>query len=310
MPRPEGSSASHGTCPSVWLLRGACIARRPERSHTPAGFDQVPAVPSAGRYRHRVATLTPAWLAVAGAVALLCAVGVALATRAAVRQRRLAAAREAQARELEEMIGASSDLILVTDPAGVVTYASAASDRILGRSPDELTENLLSELVEPTEVPAVLEALDRVDRTADVELTLELAVQHTGGGQRLLECRVRALGDRQSGGRPGVERQGRHGAKGTGAGAGPPRLPRLPHRRPQPPAAARTAEPLPGAGRAPRLPGRDHRDRVRRPGRGSRRTRAHGGRRGGRERRQAAPGRRRPRGHRGPARRRRVRRTA
>ena len=94
---------------------------------------------------------------------------------------------------LEALIEGTSDLVLVTDAAGLVTYASPASRRILGLEPGDLTGNLLSELVRQAEAPLVREAVDRLNRTADVELTLELAMSHVDGGARLLECRVRAL---------------------------------------------------------------------------------------------------------------------
>src|SRR5688500_1249251 len=95
------------------------------------GLSAVLGGPSAGATR--------GWLVAGCVTALLGALVVLLLLRQERMAREAAArllAQESSTRKFESLLRDSTDLLLVTDPDGTVTYCSPASTRVLGAEPE------------------------------------------------------------------------------------------------------------------------------------------------------------------------------
>ncbi|MCW2606739.1 MAG: hypothetical protein JWO60_1432, partial [Frankiales bacterium] len=98
----------------------------------------------------------------------------------------LAAQLVARARRYEALVHGATDVTLVLDEDGVVTYASPSVARVLGRSPDALVGRRLPELLDPA---------DAAPDLAEGAVLLRLAPAVPGGPVVLLETRVSDLRD-------------------------------------------------------------------------------------------------------------------
>ena len=110
---------------------------------------------------------------------------------------------QALARELEEssetvraaerryrsVVEHASDLVAVLDADGRFTYASPASERILGIEPASLTGTDPMALVHPEDVPRARAALEEMKRAPDRLFATQLRSRHADGSWRVVELR-------------------------------------------------------------------------------------------------------------------------
>lgn len=94
-------------------------------------------------------------------------------------------------RRTEERFGAlvqhSSDLVVVLDADGTLSYVSPAVRRILGRDPEAHVGTSVFELLHPAERDSARAALAETVRTAGVKELLDVRVAHADGSWRKLE---------------------------------------------------------------------------------------------------------------------------
>lgn len=90
-------------------------------------------------------------------------------------------------RRLRALIQHSSDWILVIDRAGVITFASPASERLLGRSWDALVGRSLTDLSHPAEISVLEGLLEHVRRAPGRDATREVRLRHEQLGWRATE---------------------------------------------------------------------------------------------------------------------------
>ena len=106
---------------------------------------------------------------------------------------------EAKLRASEErfrsLVQNSSDLTMVTDTTGHITYASEASIRLLGRPPDDLVGEQAAELVHPDDISWLQVQLSAELGVLTTAEPLELRVRHTDGTWRHVEAVVANLLD-------------------------------------------------------------------------------------------------------------------
>jgi diguanylate cyclase (GGDEF)-like protein/PAS domain S-box-containing protein len=141
-----------------------------------------------------------------GVLAMIPLVGLAVSLllwREAKRQRAAERRRhqdESQAR-LEAMVQHSTDLIALTDEAGVVVYASPAARAVLGRSPEDLVGTCLLDLTHTGDRATVDTAMAEILRRPGGTETFDQRVRHADGGWRSLEsvCTNRTTDPRLAG---------------------------------------------------------------------------------------------------------------
>ena len=109
---------------------------------------------------------------------------------------------EARLRASEErfrsLVQNSSDLTLVMDTTGEITYASEASVGLLGRTPEELIGEQAADLVHPDDISWLQVQLSAELRVMTTAQPLELRVRHSDGTWRDVEAVVADLLDRPS----------------------------------------------------------------------------------------------------------------
>ncbi|HSN14320.1 MAG TPA: PAS domain S-box protein, partial [Anaeromyxobacteraceae bacterium] len=110
------------------------------------------------------------------------------------RMRAEAALRRSEER-FRELIEKSSDLLLVLDADGRVTFASPASEGALGRAPGELQGRRLTELLVPEDQPQAAAALARLRDGHGGTMSLVARAARSDGSWRLLEMVGRDLLD-------------------------------------------------------------------------------------------------------------------
>lgn len=89
---------------------------------------------------------------------------------------------------LNAALANSSDLVVVIDESGTLTYASGASERILGRAPDEWIGRSVFELLHPEDASAAAESMvTSVEGGTGVKDPIELRVLHADGRWREVE---------------------------------------------------------------------------------------------------------------------------
>jgi diguanylate cyclase (GGDEF)-like protein/PAS domain S-box-containing protein len=158
-------------------------------------FDEMDrAVDVAIRVSHRSAQH---WLGLASFVVAAIVPFVALAAlwwlrRESRREAAIAVERAARvaARRFESMVRGASDLVLVTDVAGAVTYASPAARRMLGCEAAHLLGEGLHRRVHAADMATLREALHDVRAAHEAETTVEFRARHSDGGWRALEGRL------------------------------------------------------------------------------------------------------------------------
>lgn len=99
---------------------------------------------------------------------------------------------DAELRRREEhfrsLIENASDLIIVTDAAGVIRYASPSLERVLGYTPGEVTGSNKFELIHPDDLTKVRESLERTLAEPGVPVTVLYRVRHRNGDWRVIEA--------------------------------------------------------------------------------------------------------------------------
>lgn len=95
-------------------------------------------------------------------------------------------------RENEErfraLIENALDMITVLNSAGVISYSSPSTQRVLGYAPDTLLDRTLLVYVHPNDVSCVQNAIAQSLQHPDINLLIEFQVQHQSGEWRILEA--------------------------------------------------------------------------------------------------------------------------
>lgn len=86
-----------------------------------------------------------------------------------------------------------SDLIVVVDEQGRLTFASPSLDRLLGYGPQEIQGNLLTSLVHPDDHDGLLEDLGALQGAPREPLDRAVRLRHSGGDWRHFHLHGRAL---------------------------------------------------------------------------------------------------------------------
>ena len=94
---------------------------------------------------------------------------------------------EARERRFRALTEHGSDLVLVADAAGVIQYASASSQRILGFGMEELVGDTLYDLVQPDDRRLAEAAIWKVLREGGTGPAVEVRCRHKDGTLRVLE---------------------------------------------------------------------------------------------------------------------------
>ncbi|MDP9271611.1 MAG: EAL domain-containing protein [Chloroflexota bacterium] len=139
-------------------------------------------------------------------VLLLCVVRQVMLLRE--RDRSSRSAREAAHRELSlvedlrvserrfrSLVTNSSDVFLIIDPTGNVTYQSPAVERVLGYPPDERLGRAIFELTHPDDIGFVQATIAELIATPVGQRTIELRTRHADGSWRTLEATGRNMVD-------------------------------------------------------------------------------------------------------------------
>ncbi|MBA2441968.1 MAG: PAS domain S-box protein, partial [Rubrobacter sp.] len=89
----------------------------------------------------------------------------------------------------------SSNVVLVLDGSGTVSYASPAVGRVLGRKPEDFVGDDLPGFVHPDDAARVQSFLDGLPRDPDAISSTELRIRHADGSWRHMESRCNNLLD-------------------------------------------------------------------------------------------------------------------
>lgn len=102
------------------------------------------------------------------------------------------ALRESEDRYLALMQHAA-DVVCIIDVGGFVSYVSPAVEQVLGYGPEAFVALHPFDLLEPSDLEAVVEAATAWADQSDIPLTLELRARHRDGGLRWMEVNLRDL---------------------------------------------------------------------------------------------------------------------
>ncbi len=91
------------------------------------------------------------------------------------------------------LIENASDLITVHQADGVITYASAPLERLLGYQPDEVLGQALTAYVHPDDAARAAAIFEAIAATPEATPTAEFRLRHKAGGWRVVEARGRSL---------------------------------------------------------------------------------------------------------------------
>ena len=86
------------------------------------------------------------------------------------------------------MVRDSSDIMAIIDERGYLTYASPATERILGLDSDALIGTNAFDLVHPDDLPVALHAFDVATSDPDAGDRVEFRMNHADGGWRTVEA--------------------------------------------------------------------------------------------------------------------------
>ena len=86
------------------------------------------------------------------------------------------------------MVRDSSDIMAIIDDRGYLTYASPATERILGLDSDALIGTNAFDLVHPDDLPIALHVFDVATSDPDVGDRVEFRMNHADGGWRTVEA--------------------------------------------------------------------------------------------------------------------------
>jgi diguanylate cyclase (GGDEF)-like protein/PAS domain S-box-containing protein len=137
--------------------------------------------------------------ALLAAVLLLCVVrqtmliregarSAAEAHEATERERSLVEDLRASEERFRSLVTNSSDVFLIIDPMGKVTYQSPAVERVLGYAPDGRLGHRIFELTHPDDIGFVQATIAELIATPGGERTIELRTRHADGSWRTLEA--------------------------------------------------------------------------------------------------------------------------
>ena len=98
-------------------------------------------------------------------------------------------ARHASEERFRALIENSSDLILVLDRAGAISYASPSLHRILGYQADETLTHSVLEFIHPDDHPIVLDAIQhRLANSGSSDYHMQVRVRQKNGSLRLMQA--------------------------------------------------------------------------------------------------------------------------
>ncbi len=129
-------------------------------------------------------------LLVAGAVAVLTLFGVGVAGRLIADVARMRAAVAESEDRFRSLVQHASDVIVVVDPGGVVTFASPSAEQVLGRSSTDLIDTKLVDIVAPGDFAAFAAFLDHAPMPRAQPQTTEVRLVHGSGELRHAEVVV------------------------------------------------------------------------------------------------------------------------
>jgi diguanylate cyclase (GGDEF)-like protein/PAS domain S-box-containing protein len=101
--------------------------------------------------------------------------------------RSISADRERAWERLRSLLNNSSDLIVVRDVTGALTYASGACERLTGLTVEELQRVTLADLVHPDDLPRANAVMFAAMATTESSAPFELRARHRDGNWRWLE---------------------------------------------------------------------------------------------------------------------------
>jgi diguanylate cyclase (GGDEF)-like protein/PAS domain S-box-containing protein len=87
----------------------------------------------------------------------------------------------------------AADVVCILDVGGFVSYVSPAIEQVLGYDPETFMGLHPFDLLESSDLEAVIEATSDWTRRSDLPLTLELRARHRDGGLRWMEVNLRDL---------------------------------------------------------------------------------------------------------------------
>ena len=101
-----------------------------------------------------------------------------------------AAAREASEGRFEALVHEASDIIVVSDISGRLTYVSPAFHRILGSTAIDFRTRSAAELMHPDDLAAMQSRAGEIREAADRGMRAEMRLRHTDGSWRWFEVKV------------------------------------------------------------------------------------------------------------------------
>ena len=88
----------------------------------------------------------------------------------------------------QAMVRDSSDIMAIVDAYGQLTYASPATERILGLDPESLVGMNTFDLIHPEDRPRFLRAFESAKAHGDTTESVEFRMHHADGGWRTIEA--------------------------------------------------------------------------------------------------------------------------
>jgi PAS domain S-box-containing protein len=114
--------------------------------------------------------------------------GIIMFTHLITERKRAEEAQRRNEARFRTVIENASDMIVVLDRRGEILFQSPSSNRLLGRTPDELVGRNALEFTHPDDLPLAEQALARAAGPLDLPLTVKLRLRHADGSYRLMEC--------------------------------------------------------------------------------------------------------------------------
>lgn len=98
-------------------------------------------------------------------------------------------------RRFRALVQNSSDVVVVLDEEGIITYASASTEHIVGHTPEEMVGRHGFQYVHPDDISTARAALSALIQKPNRTQTMELRFKHKDGTWRVLEATGRNLLD-------------------------------------------------------------------------------------------------------------------
>ncbi|MBK7705369.1 MAG: EAL domain-containing protein [Acidobacteria bacterium] len=196
---------------SLYKYHLATIAPEPLASVAPESFvpkfSWLPYVAIFVGYGVLVYSATPYWSQPHGIVIVAALILTAIvvlrqitAVKENIRLHSLQAARESES-HFRTLIENSSDIVMIFDLHGRITYQSPSVERILGYGQDSLVGEYGFSFIHPEDLPILKDASRQLMREMDVELMRECRFRHFDGSWRILEGIAKIITDDESGAR-------------------------------------------------------------------------------------------------------------